>query len=370
MRLCLRFKERYTLENKDNQDGKSIPNKKLKYILIGAGVVLVAAIAIVIYLLSSRGVAATVGSEKVTVPELKFFLRQQKDNMLQQAGITADSPEAQQFWTTKIEGEDAAVIAKRKAMESLKDLKVQVAKAKEKNVTLSKDDETNISNYIQQITGGTSGSTNAATSEKTFKDYYGVSFTEFEGIYRQFVLATKVAQKEMEGVKASEDEIKAYYDTHLADYTKSQYRQKGEEAVWARHILISTVDQSTQQPLSADKIEEARKKAEDLLAKAKNGEDFIKLVKENSQDTGSSQTGGDYIFGKGGYMMAEFEKTAFELAPGQIGLAKTQAGYHIIRVDEKIPAEKPVSYKCAKESTEYKLDQGEIVDKYPEYFIS
>lgn len=353
------------MKSKENQTGQSSGNKNLKYILIGAGVILVAAIAVIIYMLYSGSFVATIGSEKVSATEFKFFLDQQKEYMLQEAGITKGSAEAEQFWSTKIEGEDALVIAKRKAMESIKDLKIQVAIAKEKDVKLEKEDEEYIDAYITQLIGGKPGSNEASEGEKAFKEYYGVTIKEFTGIYRQFVLATKLAQKEMEGVKATEEEIKAYYEAHLEDYTRSQFRENGEEAVWARHILIPTINLDTREALPAAEVEAAKKQAEELLARAKNGEDFIKLVKENSKDAGSAESGGDYIFGKNGYMMKEFEETAFSLKPGEIALTKTDAGYHIIKLEEKIAEGKPVSFECAKGSAEYSLGEDEVLaEKY------
>lgn len=80
----------------------------------------------------------------------------------------------------------------------------------------------------------------------------------------------------------------------------------------------------------------AKKKAEEILAKAKAGEDFAKLATENSQDPGSAANGGDLgYFGKG-KMVPEFEKAAFDAKAGDIvGPIKTVYGYHIIKVVDK-----------------------------------
>jgi foldase protein PrsA len=53
--------------------------------------------------------------------------------------------------------------------------------------------------------------------------------------------------------------------------------------VWARHILIKTVDDNMQE-LPQEKQDEAKKKSDELLIRAKNGEDFVQLVKDYSED--------------------------------------------------------------------------------------
>jgi len=79
----------------------------------------------------------------------------------------------------------------------------------------------------------------------------------------------------------------------------------------------------------------AKKKADELFAKAKAGEDFAKLATENSQDPGSAANGGDLgYFGKG-KMVPEFEAAAFAAKTGDIvGPIKTVYGYHIIKVTD------------------------------------
>ncbi|MAF14205.1 MAG: hypothetical protein CMI53_04945 [Parcubacteria group bacterium] len=85
---------------------------------------------------------------------------------------------------------------------------------------------------------------------------------------------------------------------------------------------------------------EARKKAEEILTKLKDeGGSFIELAKEFSEDVTSIQ-GGDLGYFSKGQMVEEFEKVAFSLEPGEISdIVKTQFGYHIIKVEEKLTGE-------------------------------
>ncbi|MEK6280967.1 MAG: peptidylprolyl isomerase [Acidobacteriota bacterium] len=79
-----------------------------------------------------------------------------------------------------------------------------------------------------------------------------------------------------------------------------------------------------------------RAKAEEVLKRVRAGEDFAKLAKEFSSDTGNKEKGGDLgWFGKGA-MVPAFEEAAFKLKPGEVSdLVETQFGLHIIKLDER-----------------------------------
>jgi foldase protein PrsA len=84
-------------------------------------------------------------------------------------------------------------------------------------------------------------------------------------------------------------------------------------------------------------------KAEEILQRAKSGEDFAKLADEFSEDPGNKDPktqkgkGGLYENVGKGQFMPEFEKAALELEPGKIAeqLVETQYGYHIIKLESK-----------------------------------
>lgn len=123
------------------------------------------------------------------------------------------------------------------------------------------------------------------------------------------------------------DEMKKYYDKNKDDFYLDQ--------VEASHILIKTTDDEGKE-LSDEKKAEAKKKAEEVLAKAKAGEDFSKLAKEYSQDPGSAANGGDLGFFEKGKMVKPFEEAAFSMKVGEISdLVESDYGYHIIKVTDK-----------------------------------
>jgi parvulin-like peptidyl-prolyl isomerase len=80
----------------------------------------------------------------------------------------------------------------------------------------------------------------------------------------------------------------------------------------------------------------SRAKIEDLLRRARAGEDFAALAKEFSQDRGSKSGGGDLGWFGRGVMVKEFETAAFALKAGEVsGVVESPFGYHIIKVEER-----------------------------------
>ncbi len=123
-------------------------------------------------------------------------------------------------------------------------------------------------------------------------------------------------------VQISDDEIKAYYQAHLDRY-------KLEDRAQVSHILFKTIGKTDAE------VAEIRKKAEDVLAKAKHGAKFADLAKQYSEDT-TKDKGGDLGWIVRGQTVPEFEAVAFSLPKGSISdLVKTQYGFHIIQVNDR-----------------------------------
>jgi len=97
----------------------------------------------------------------------------------------------------------------------------------------------------------------------------------------------------------------------------------------ARHILISTVNAQTGQPVLEDSI--AKKRADSIYNAINAGANFAMLAMQYSSD-GSKDKGGDLgTFGYG-QMVPEFNQFCFEKPAGSRGVVRTQFGYHIIEL--------------------------------------
>lgn len=162
-------------------------------------------------------------------------------------------------------------------------------------------------------------------------------------------------------LKASvtDEEAKKFYEEHPSDFEKP-------EMVRASHILLSTRDQNTGAEFPEDKKQAKRKQMDEILKRARAGEDFAKLAKEYSEDPGSKDKGGEYTFPRG-KMVPPFESAAFSLAVNQISdIVTTQFGYHIIKLLEKIPAETLPFAKVAEDLKE-RLKQRAIQEQLKDY---
>ncbi|MBG6201824.1 peptidyl-prolyl cis-trans isomerase C [Labrenzia sp. EL_13] len=116
----------------------------------------------------------------------------------------------------------------------------------------------------------------------------------------------------------TDEALKAAYEAEFKDF-------EGPEEVNARHILVS------------DKAE-----AEALIKELDGGADFVELAKEKSTGP-SGPNGGDLgYFGKG-QMVKPFEDVVFTLEPGEYTKepVETQFGWHVIKLENKRPQEKP-----------------------------
>lgn len=136
-------------------------------------------------------------------------------------------------------------------------------------------------------------------------------------------------------LNVTDDQIKKYYDEHPAKF---------EEPEMARvnHLLMGFVDLKTGAPLSdADKAAKL-KLMQDIVKRARAGEDFKKLADQYTEDSSGKQMGSELKFPRGlPKVPLEFESAAFSLKPGQVSdVVVSQVGYHVIKLIEIIPAKK------------------------------
>lgn len=168
----------------------------------------------------------------------------------------------------------------------------------------------------------------------------------------------EVPAEQLEQAKEQYAKVKIYADEAETNWSKlpEQFKHETELQVKLQQAQflaqkysseelakkVTATDEEVNQYLAAHPEEgkiltEKKAKAEEILKRAKAGEDFAKLAEENSEDPGSKKDGGLYKEVGKGDMVPEFENAALGLQPGQIAdsIIESKFGYHIIKLERK-----------------------------------
>jgi peptidyl-prolyl cis-trans isomerase D len=129
--------------------------------------------------------------------------------------------------------------------------------------------------------------------------------------------------------QVSPQELQAYYDQHRDEY-------RVPEQVNVRQILIKTPLPGADGKVDQKGVDDAHKKADDVLKQLKAGAKFEDLAKKYSEDPSSKDGGSVGWIKRGGFPVPEVDKAAFSLSKG--GTSDViNAGYAfvILRIDDK-----------------------------------
>ena len=123
-------------------------------------------------------------------------------------------------------------------------------------------------------------------------------------------------------VRVSDDEVRAYYDTH-----KKLFDRPGTAKV---SVII------VPRTVTATDSAAVRAHALALRARILGGEKFTDIARAESADSVSAANGGSLGKGPKGRFVAPFETAAYALKTGEISQpVLTQFGYHLIKVDAR-----------------------------------
>ena len=198
----------------------------------------------------------------------------------------------------------------------------------------------------------------------------GISTSEFKASLKKQVKYRKLAAT-TGSMEASEKEAKDFYNKNISKF-------KHGEQVRASHILISFDPEQVKAEISSDpkkELSEKEVKAEvdKVMAEKKALADkianelkadtskFAEYATKYSQDPGSVAQGGDLGFFEKGKMVPEFDKAVFAAKPNTApGVVKTQFGYHVYIVTDRMAAG-AVPFEKAKADIEaYLKNQKEV----------
>ncbi|MFZ5452316.1 MAG: SurA N-terminal domain-containing protein [Thermodesulfobacteriota bacterium] len=125
-----------------------------------------------------------------------------------------------------------------------------------------------------------------------------------------------------EKAKPTPGEEADYIKDHPEEYTRPQVIQ-------VRQLLLKLPPKAT-----AAVRRRLENQAQALLRQARMGGNFGVLAQKYSQDESSRAKGGDLGTVKRGQQLPEWDKVAFSLKKGEVGLARTPKGFYLLKVEE------------------------------------
>ena len=157
------------------------------------------------------------------------------------------------------------------------------------------------------------------------RDQTGMTYEDFKLRMKNELLTQRVIGQEVaRNIAVSEGEMQKYYDEH-----KSEFMRK-EAQVFLSQIVISTEGKTPDQAAAAEK------KAKELVARAKRGDKFSDLARENSDDVETGKNGGYIGAMPKGVMDKAIEDLVFKEKKGFVSDAiKRPNAFLILKVEER-----------------------------------
>jgi peptidyl-prolyl cis-trans isomerase SurA len=151
----------------------------------------------------------------------------------------------------------------------------------------------------------------------------GLNWDDFKNNIRNKVLTQEVIRREVGShINIGRDETMKYYEEHKKEFVKPE------------QVALRAIEISTDAKKDSD-LPDLKKKADDLLRRIKDGEDFATLAKRFS-DGSTAQQGGYLGVYKRGELSKQLEDQVFAMKKNQLtDVIETKQGYLILQVLER-----------------------------------
>jgi peptidyl-prolyl cis-trans isomerase SurA len=165
-------------------------------------------------------------------------------------------------------------------------------------------------------------------SKEKLEEYYGKSVSQMKDDFRSDIenqlVAEKMRNKILTGLKVSPQEVKDYFNAIPADSVP----YFNSEVEIGQIVMFPKVTE--------EEKETARKKIEKIRREIEGGLDFSLQAILYSEDPGSASEGGALGLIERGELVPEFEAVAFKQKEGELSLpVESPFGFHLIITDEK-----------------------------------
>ena len=185
----------------------------------------------------------------------------------------------------------------------------------------------------------------------------GITFEQYKTQIEKRILRTKLVQWSVKvEPKASEKQLRDFYEQNAERY-------KTPETFRPAHILFGIPKEAP-----PEKVQETRKKCQEVLDRIRKGEDFGEMALLYSQDP-SAKDRGDLGYFKKGELLPTFEKELNRLRVGEVGgIIRTEFGFHLIKLLDRRGGT-PMPFEEAKARVERECFQSEM-DRAVRRFIT
>lgn len=159
------------------------------------------------------------------------------------------------------------------------------------------------------------------------REQTGMSFEDFKSQMKNQLLTQRVIGQEVSSrIAIPQPEKKKYYDEHKSEFVR-------QEQVFLRQILISTEGKTPEQMAAAEK------KAKDLVERARKGDKFGDLARDNSDDVETARNYGELPPFKRGQLRKEIEDIVFRQKKGFVtDPIRVPTGFLILKVEDRFEA--------------------------------
>ena len=164
--------------------------------------------------------------------------------------------------------------------------------------------DTEVAKYIAELQKQ-SGIADPEKFQEYVRQQTGMPFEDYKADIENGMLTQRVIRQEVGGkMNIKKEELQAYYDAHKTEFVR-------EERVFLREILVSTEGKD------AAGVAAAEKKAKDLVGRARKGERFAEMARDNS-DAVTAKNMGDLGGFKKGELQAALENAVWSQPKGYV----------------------------------------------------
>jgi len=187
-------------------------------------------------------------------------------------------------------------------------------------------------------------------------------FLEYE--LKSQILRTKIYTDATASIITTDEQVEEYYDENRETLFVIPSRVRVSHILsmfpWIKDTSLEENDQVK---------ESTKEKIEFVEEQLENGAEFGDMAREYSDDTATSEDGGDLGFITEGQMVEEFEEAAFSMEVGEVSsIIETQFGYHILKVLDREEG-RIQEYDEVKDDLSVYLSELKKAEKWEEFIL-